>query len=155
MQEGHAIKNGLDVTEFRNFLSGGAIRHLSLDILKLWIDYMLTASETYAAWIAMDIYYSYLRIRGNQNSLPKEHVLRLLLHKSFFVPRQDGNQSTRVPEFAWTEIAKAFIKSHPEEGISLMDQMLEHLGDNNSVVFPDSSAIGNLSFDRNYQMFYG
>jgi hypothetical protein len=75
----------------------------------------------------------------------EEQVLRLLVHKSFFVPRQDGNQPIKVPEFAWTKIGKAFVKLYPEDSISLIDPMLEHLGDRNSVVFPDSSAISILT----------
>lgn len=65
----------------------------------------------------------------------------MLLHKSFFSPIQDGNRPTRVPEFAWTEIAKAFVSSYPKESLPLLDPILEHFGDKNSVTFPNSSAI--------------
>ena len=37
-------------------------------------------------------------------------------------------------DFAWSEIAKAFVKDHPDASINLADKMLEHYGEDGTIV---------------------
>lgn len=135
------IKTGLSATEFRHFMVGGVIQSLSENVLSLWVDHMLHVSENDAAWTAMDLYYSYYIIIGVRNMLPRKQTRELLLHQSFFSPKQEANETVRVPEYGWAEIAKLFVKSYPGDSMSLIDPILEHFGDKNSVMFPGSSAM--------------
>jgi hypothetical protein len=128
----------LGVAQFNYFLYGGAIRSLSESSLSEWTKWLLQKDSDEAVWIAMELWFSYYIII-HKRSPPKEQTLRLLTHYSFFSPNvEEKKQPVRVPDTAWTYVAKEFVKIFPKESIPIMDSALRNFGSENSIVFPSS-----------------
>ena len=123
----------IDVGHFKMFSFGGVIRDLSEDVFKKWIEFLLKSSETYAISIALDLYHSYYLHKKSTHILPQDLTFRLLTHQSLFQKSEKGKRN-QMDEYHWTEIGKVFIQLYPQKSLELADKMLEHFGEDGTIL---------------------
>lgn len=128
-----AQKGILKAYHFRVFCLGSVISNFSEDVFKQWIEFLLNSSEDYAVSIALDLYHFFYTRKDTKHILPKELTLRLLTHPSLFRKPKEGKRD-QMDDFHWTEIGKEFIKLYPESSLALADMILEHFGEDGTIL---------------------
>ena len=127
-----AKRNIIGIEHFRMFGFGSTIRDLSKEVLKEWIEFLLSSSNTSAVSIALDLHHFYYLRKESKYTLPKNLTLRLLTHDLLFQKTQVGSRG-QMDDYHWTEIGKTFVKLYPGESIELADKMLEHFGEDGTI----------------------
>ncbi len=118
---------------FRMFAFGGVIQGLAEGIFNSMIEFLLEAGKRDAVLIALDLYHFYYLAKDSNHPLPKALTLRLLTAPELFVKGDPSGGST-MQEYDWTEIGKAFVRTHPEASLELAEVMLEHFGEDGTIV---------------------
>ncbi len=143
------IKNGVvHQKNLHMFALGGAIRMLAEDVFQGWIDYLIEQGDSDAMNLALNFcYYYYLRA-GIKRELPDEGILEILMHNAFFGISGSEKKDEMIItsgntgiEFYWTELAKAYVIKYPNKSLKIGSKMLEHLGEDKSVVHSHSESI--------------
>lgn len=137
-------KGIIGINQLRIF---GAIQELSEAVFEKWIRFLLNSSDTQAVSIGLGLCYSYyIRIsEDSERTLPVELALRLLTHQSLFQRPEAGGFSL-MDAYFWEEIAKTFIQNHPEKSLMLAGRMLEHFGEDGTIL--DSSLGTHIVLDE-------
>lgn len=123
----------IGVPHFRMFQYGGVIRGLSEKTFRKWIDFLVDRQEAESISIAMDLYYFFYLIKESKYKLPRELTLALLTHPLLF-EKQEIIRRNQMDDFQWTEIGKAFIRLYPKDGLALADKMIEHFGEEGTIL---------------------
>ena len=122
----------IPITQLRMFVWGGVIRDLSQEVFEQWIKHLLASPDDAAIAIAVDLYARYHEHRVPQSPLPRDLTLKLLTHDSLFQPGQTGRFHIEV--YDWTEIGQGFLLEHPEDCLVVVEKMLQHLGEDGTIV---------------------
>lgn len=128
-----AEKNIINIGHFKMFGLGSVIRDLSEDVLKKWIKFLLGSSDTYAVSIALDMYHFYYLHKESKHTLPEELTQELLTHQLLF-QKYEVVKRSQMDGYHWTEIGKAFVHLYPEKSLELADKMLQHFGDEGTIL---------------------
>ena len=123
----------IPAASFHMFAFGSVVQGLSEDIFQSIIEFLLGTAQRDAVLIALDLYHFYYSPKNAKHSLPKDLTLRLLTAPQLFVKGERQNRSN-MQEYDWTEIAKAFVGQYPEASLQLADVMLEHFGEEGTMV---------------------
>jgi hypothetical protein len=75
--------------------------------------------------------YYYLK-KDSERTLPEDLVLNLLLHDTLF--QKEGAQLGQMDEYHWTRLGKAFVTRYPERSLELADRILEHFGEDGTII---------------------
>ncbi len=127
-------KQGLLSTQnFQMFGFGSVIRDLSEDVFKQWIDFLLSKQEEDAVLTAVNLYHFYYARNDSSRPLPEDLTLSLLIAPSLFKKGQRRHRS-EMKDYDWTEIAKAFVGKYPQRSLELADVMLEHFGEDGTIM---------------------
>lgn len=127
-----ATKGMVSIEQFRMFGYGRVIRNLSEKIFQKWIEFLLSKDNFDAVSIALDLYRFYYLQRDAKINLPKELTLRILIHPLLFKNIGDKKRS-QMDEHNWTEVGKAFVLRYAEKNLVLVDKILEHFGEDNTI----------------------
>ncbi len=130
---GLAEKGIIGIGQFRMLVLGGAIRDLSEDVFKNCIEFLLGDSDAHAASIALDLYRSHYLAKESKHTLPEELTLKLLTHTALFQKPEAGRRD-QMDDYNWVEIGKAFVQLYPEKGLHLGERILEHFGEEGTIV---------------------
>jgi len=122
-----------DIGHFRMFVYGSTIRELSEDVFGRWIEFLLPYPDAHAVHIALDLYSRYYAVKDPQCSLPEELTLRLLTNPSLF-QKSEAVRRDQMASYDWELIGKAFLRLYPAESLKLADTMLEHFGENGTIL---------------------
>jgi hypothetical protein len=128
-----AEKDVIGIDDFGMFGYGGVIRDLSEDILNKWIEFLLGNGERPAVSIALDLWYFYYLRKESQHTMPEGLTLKLLTHQALF-QKPEAKRRTQMEEYHWTNIGKRFVKLYPERSLDLADKILEHFGEEGTIV---------------------
>jgi hypothetical protein len=128
-----AKKGIIGIGHFRMFGLGSVIRNLSEDIFKKWIEFLLGGSETYAVSIALDLYHFYYVYKDSKHTLPENLTLKLLTHQLLLQKSETGKRD-QMDDYHWAEIGKAFVRFYPKKSLELADKMLEHFGEDGTIL---------------------
>lgn len=128
-----AKTGAIGIPQFGMLGFGGNIRDLREDVLRKWIEFLLDSADTSAISIALHWYYSYYQSEDSRHALPEELTLQLLTHASLFQQSQFGKRP-QMNDYLWTVIANAFLHLYPERGLELADKMLEHFGEDGTIM---------------------
>ncbi len=128
-----AKRKAITPGHFRVFGLGSVIRDLSEDIFKKWIDFLLDCPEDYSVSIALDLYQFFYLRKESKHKLPGTLTLRLLTHPSLFKKLSEGRRN-QMDDFHWKEIGNKFIELYPEKSLPLAEVILEHLGEDGSIL---------------------
>ena len=74
----------------------------------------------------------YYSDRAPRTPLPKELTLRLLTDDPLFQSGPLGRFHNEV--YNWTSIGKGFLRDHPDESLLLEEKILQHLGEDGTIV---------------------
>ena len=129
-----AEKRIIGVEHFRMFCFGGVVSNSSEDVFKKWIEFLLSHSDVSAVSIALDLYNFYYIRKESKYILPEELTLRLLTHYSLFQRSEIGRRD-QMDDYHWAEIGKAFIRFYPKRSLELADKMLEHFGEEGTILY--------------------
>jgi hypothetical protein len=109
------------------------LANLSENIFKEWIEYLLDSPEIEAVFIALNLYNFFYIRKESKFKLPEELTKRLLLHKELF-QSSDKKIQDHMGVHYWTEIGKAFVIQYPEKSLQISDKILEHFGEDGTIV---------------------
>jgi hypothetical protein len=123
----------VDVGHLQMFAYGGVIKELSEDIFKKWIEFLLSHSNVYAAYIALALHSHYYLGKDSQYSLPEELTLRLLTSPSL-LQESEAVRRDQMASYHWALIGKAFIGLYPARSLELADTLLEYFGKEGSIL---------------------
>lgn len=124
----------LPVGSFHMFAFGGVVQGLSEEVFHSVIEFLLATGERDGVLIALDLYHFYYGPKDSKRTLPKDLTLRLLTAPTLFTKGARLGHSSTMQEYDWTQIAKAFVRKYPEASLQLADVMLEHFGENGTMV---------------------
>jgi hypothetical protein len=123
----------IPVGSLHMFAFGGVVQGLAEDVFRSIIEVLLETGERDGVLIALDLYHFYYAQKDSKRPLPEELTLRLLTAPQLFVKGERHNRAN-MQEYDWTEIGKAFVRSHPGASLQLADVMLEHFGEDGTMV---------------------
>ena len=133
-------KDGIiDVSHFAIFGYGRSVQSLSEEIFITWIEFLLDNANKSTISIAIDLYHGYYIFPKQEPTLPSELTLRLLTNSTLF-QEADKVQFNKETDYLWTEIAKVFLLLYPEESLDLVELMLDHFGEEGTIVAPYSQS---------------
>lgn len=118
--------------DLRMFAYGSVTRNLSEGIFRKWIELLIQQNSKTAASIALDLGQFFYCRQESRYPLPEDLGFRLLTHPSLFTPTEDKTETMR--DFNWSEMAKWFAKKYPARSLDLAKVMLEHFGQNGTIV---------------------
>ena len=118
---------------FRYFSYGGVIRQLSAERFAEWIEFLLGVGVQTAAVCAVDLCNFYYLVGEPKLPLPKDLVFRVLTAPALFTPNKE-RRSTTHEDYAWTNVASAYIDQHQERSIEIAAQMLAHFREHGTIV---------------------
>jgi hypothetical protein len=112
---------------------GSVIRDLSPNVFEQLCSFLLEHDDYAAISIALDLHFFYYIHNPSKPPLPEGLTLRLLTHKSLFKNPEKGRRG-QMDEFHWTGIGKAFVQAYPEKALLLADTILEHFGEDGTIL---------------------
>ena len=130
---GLAGRGLLPVGSLHMFAFGGVVQGLAEDVFRSIIEFLLETGGREGVLIALDLYHFYYGPKDSKHLLPKDLTLRLLTAPELFVKGERHNRAN-MQEYDWTEIGKAFVRTHPEASLQLADVMIEHFGEDGTMV---------------------
>ena len=112
----------------RMFRYGATVRSLTLEDFSEWIDVLLESDNLSGASTALDLLVMY----GGYNQ-SKEPARKIVCHPSWFSPAV-GSHHPSHDAFWWAHVAEALCKHHPDVALELATLMLEHAGEEGTIV---------------------
>ena len=112
----------------RMFRYGATVRSLNSEDFSEWIDVLLESDNLSGASTALDLLVMY----GGYN-LSKEPARKIVCHPSWFSP-PIGSYHPSHDAFWWAHVAEALCKHHPDVALELATLMLEHAGEEGTIV---------------------
>ncbi len=128
-----AERGVIGIDHFSMLCTGGGCQDISEDVFKNWIEFLLGSSEIHAVFIALDWYYYYYLQKESKHTLPENLTLELLTHQLLF-QRPEAGRREQMDDFYWAEIGKAFAQRYPGKNLELADRMLEHFGEDGTIL---------------------
>lgn len=128
-----AKRGAVDVSHFQMFGFGSAIADVSEDIINQWTEFLLDSGTREGVSIALDLHHFYYCRKESKRTLPKELTLRLLIAEPLFRKAEERRRS-QMEEYHWTELGREFVRRYPREALALADAMLEHFGEDGTIV---------------------
>ena len=123
----------IGINHFSMLCAGGGCHDISEDVFKKWITFLLGSSEINAVFIAFDWYYYYYLQKESKHTLPENLTLELLTHQLLF-QRPEAGRHEQMDDFYWAEIGEAFAKRYHGKNLELADRMLEHFGEDGTIL---------------------
>jgi len=118
-------------SSLRMFAFGGALRNVSESTVHRWIAFLLRVDDFEAMSIALELFTFYYH--RETVDPPKELALKLLIAPAFF-RRTEGHPRTDMMTYEWAELAKKIVRLDPDAALELADIMLQHFGEDGTVV---------------------
>ena len=112
----------------RMFTYGAAVQSLTPEDFSEWIDVLLESDNLSGASTALDLLVMY----GGYNQ-SKEPARKIVCHPSWFNSAV-GSHHPSHDAFGWAHVAEALCKRHPDVALELATLMLEHAGEEGTIV---------------------
>jgi len=147
-----AEENAINVGYFRIFSAGRFIQIISESIFQRWIQVLLSSQYPHAISIALDLYYIYYVDTESQHNLPEESSLSLLTQQSLLQPDREIRLDT-MDYYHWAGIGKALVQAYPENSLALANWMLEHFGEDDTILnsFSETLTVLNVITEQHPQ----
>ena len=117
------------LSELGFFRFGTAVKNLSKEIFKEWIEYLLAQNTLEAIAIAVGLFFSFY-IFQEESSIPQDLALRVITAKSLM---EKDRQIARAIDYGWFTIVEKYIKQYSEQTEALLDFMLDNFGEDDTV----------------------
>jgi hypothetical protein len=128
-----ARSGAVESERFGMFAFGSSVAELSEDVFIEWIEFLLAVGTREAVSIGLDLQHFYYGRKESKHPLPQELTLRLLTAPALF-ERIEDQPIRQMETYHWTELGKLFARRYPQERILIAERMLEHFGEDGTVV---------------------
>jgi len=128
-----AKKSIINIRYFWIFRVGKITQNLSEDVFKIIIEYLLSNSDIYAISTSLDMYHYYYIYKEPKHILPVKLTMKLLMHPLLFQKLNSGKRD-QMDDYHWANIGKAFIKFYPGNNLEIADKILQHFGEDGTIV---------------------
>ena len=132
-------KNKLEINELSNFVLGGVVNKLSIEVVLQWVKLMIQCKEQKIIFSALVLFNSFF-VYGQKKSLDVELTLQLLTHNAFFGKEHPPSFDIMVDHY-WKEVALELIEQYPEKSRELCKKILENMGEIGTIVRTHSRAM--------------
>jgi len=131
-------------SHFEMFARGGSSRGIGEPIFVKWIEYLLEYGDRKSVTIALQLFYYHYCYPKEDNKLPKDLTMSLLIHKSLF--DQEGSKVSFQPlaDHIWEMISLQFIDQYPEFSLKIAEQYVSNFGTDNTIVGSHHSSSQNV-----------
>jgi hypothetical protein len=123
----------LEIAHFQMFAFGSSVAELSEESFVEWIEFLLAAGTRDAVSIALDLHHFFYDRKDAKHPLPRELTLKLITAAPLF-EKGSRAQRAQMETYHWTELGKAFAKAYPQQSIAIGEKVLEHFGEDGTVV---------------------
>jgi len=127
-----AANGHITVGHFRSMAYGSVVDNLSEEVFTGWFQFLLRSRDKSAASVSLMLCDYYYLKKDSERTLPEDLVLNLLLHGTLF--QKEGAQLGQMDEYHWTRLGKAFVTRYPERSLELADKILEHFGEDGTII---------------------
>jgi hypothetical protein len=128
-----AEANLIPLTAVHMFSFGSVTRDLSVAAFHRWIECLLGVGDLEAISIALELFHFFYDGRHELRPLPNELTAKLLMAPALFQKSDSRNRHDRI-NWEWAQLAAGFVKRYPEAAPQLADLMLEHFGEDGTIV---------------------
>lgn len=146
------VKRGeVDRNSLRMFAYAGAVRNLDEKIFTEWIEFLLQQEGDFdSIALAANLAHFYYRDGYSERELPEELIKRILMNDVFFgiIGQKTAKEVMDSPafgntmiEYYWVELGKAYVEKYPDKSLDLGYKMLEHFGDDWTIVSMYSEGV--------------
>lgn len=115
------------------FAFGSVTRALSVPVFHRWIEFLLRVGDLQAISIALELFHFYYEGKERPRHLPKELTAQLIMAPALFQKADSRNRHDRI-NWEWAQVAKTFIRSYPGAAAQVANLMLEHFGEDGTIV---------------------
>jgi len=130
----HLALNGIiRPFEFSFFGFGRLLGAVSEEVFEQWVEFLLKDKEQDTISVLLDLYYYYYIVNKKKADIPKEMTFKILTHPSLFMPSETRNKNQMV-HHNWRELGLHFVKRYPDESLNLADVILDHFGEDNTIL---------------------
>ena len=135
-------KNGcVGPSELRVFSLGTAIREISYEAFKEWVDFLHASLDPGAPSLLLYLYHLYYVESDPNRRIPSDLTLEVL--KKPFDANGAAIEVSQMDDYLWTGIAKTLIDEVPGIDLKLLELMIEHhvTERTSSLSYPDTWGI--------------
>lgn len=128
---GLAQTGQMEIAKFGMFCMGSVIKNLSEAVFRQWAEFLVAQSDVIAVMILLNLIdFYYLRTEPHRK-LPADLVSKALGHATLF---HKGGDFHTMDRHYWTDVGKAFALSHPKESLELAETIVNHFGEEGTIV---------------------
>ncbi len=139
-----AHENAINIGSFRLFSTGRLIQALSEDVFLEWVHILFNSTHPYATSILLDLYYVYYVDSESKHILPKDLTPDVLTHQSLLQTEREIRLDL-MDYHHWAEIGRTFARSYPESSLTLAGWMLEHFGEDDTILDHSTETLSVLN----------
>jgi len=121
------------ISDLHMFAFGSVTKELSEVVFHRWIEFLLRVGNLEAISIALELFHFYYDRRERTRQLPKELTAKLLMAPALFRKGESRARHDRI-NWEWAQVAKGFVRSYPDVAPKLAELMLEHFGEDGTIV---------------------
>ena len=129
-----AKRDIIDISHFRFFAYGQAIKSLSNEVFTEWITFLLSIVNKSSVSLALNFFHRYHIFQKPKPCFPLELAFRLITHPALFKETRASRSDTTMTAYYWAEISKAFLELCPDKNLELAELMLSYFGEDGSIV---------------------
>ena len=116
----------------QGFIFGGEIRNLSPDAFASWISLLLAENDQLATIAALQLLHHYGKPDRLKEVSP-DLIEAVLLHDTLFEKERAEHRGAHR-DYDWSEVAREFLREHPEERVAFAKKLLENMGEDSVVL---------------------
>jgi hypothetical protein len=121
----------MEVGRFGMFRMGSVIKDLSEGVFRQWAEFLMMQPDAGSVRILVHlIHFYYLGAKAGR-TLPADLALQALGHTALF--QKDGQFHT-MDRHHWAAVGVAFASNHPKESLKLAETIVNHFGEEGTIV---------------------
>lgn len=121
----------MEISQFGMFCMGGVIKDLSEDVFRQWAEFLLQQTDVVSVRILINLMHFYFLDAKPGRRLPADLALRALGHTALF---QTGGEFHTMDRYHWAAVGSAFASIYPNESLALAKTIVEHFGEEGTIV---------------------
>ena len=121
----------MEIGRFGMFCAGNVIKDISEDVFKQWAEFLVGQSDVAGVKILLNLIHYYYWDAKAGRKLPADLALRALGHVALF---QKNGQFHTMDRYHWAAVGSAFASNHPKESLKLAQTIVDHFGEEGTIV---------------------
>jgi hypothetical protein len=121
----------MEVGQFGMFCLGSVIKELSERVFREWAEFLVEQPDAGSVRILVNLMHFYYLDSKTGRKLPPDLALQALGHAALF---QKGGQFHTMDQYHWAAVGSAFAAHYPKESLTLAKTIVEHFGEEGTIV---------------------